>query len=90
MPARPKQSRVQDVRPIGAGQHDDALRRGKAVHLHQQLVQRVLALVITSRKAAAPTRPPDGINLICTSSSVKPLTAAAPRLTNDRSMSPRH
>ena len=67
MPARPKQGGVQDVGPVGACQHDDALRRGKAVHLHQQLVQRVLALVVASCKAAPPARPPDGINLICIS-----------------------
>ena len=64
-PARPQQGLVQDVRPVGAGQDDHARRGRKAVHLHQQLVQRVLALVVAARKAAAPARAPDRVDLIC-------------------------
>ena len=32
-PARPQQGGVQDVRPVGGGQDDDALVGGEAVHL---------------------------------------------------------
>ena len=56
---------IQDVGTVGAGQHDNALRGGESVHLHQQLVQRVLPLIIAAGKAALATRPPDGVNLIC-------------------------
>ena len=34
-PAGPQQGRVQNVGPVGGGQHDDPLVGGKAVHLHQ-------------------------------------------------------
>ena len=36
---------VQRLRQVGRRQHDDALVRLKPVHLHQQLVQRLPALV---------------------------------------------
>ena len=35
---------VQDVRSVGGPQHDDSFLRPDAIHLHQQLVQRVLFL----------------------------------------------
>ena len=34
-PAGPQQGRVQNVGPVGGGQHDDPLVCGKAVHFHQ-------------------------------------------------------
>ena len=43
--------------PVGARQHDHARRGAEPVHLHQQLVESVLALVVAARHgAAAPGR----------------------------------
>ena len=49
--ARTQQRRIENVRPIGRGDDDDALVGRKAVHLHQQLVQRLLALFVAERVA---------------------------------------
>jgi hypothetical protein len=64
-PAWAQQRLVQDVGAVGAGEHDNALGGREAVHLHQQLVQRVLALVVAAREAAAPARAPNRVNLVC-------------------------
>mmetsp|Transcript_24503 Transcript_24503/g.46451 ORF Transcript_24503/g.46451 Transcript_24503/m.46451 type:complete len:207 (+) Transcript_24503:1084-1704(+) len=61
---RSQKSLVQDVRPVRARQHHDALGGGKAVHLHQELVERVFALVVATSKSLPPTRAPDGVNLV--------------------------
>ena len=37
---------VEDVGPVGGGEDDDALRAGEAVHLGEDLVERLLALVV--------------------------------------------
>ena len=65
-PARPEECFVQDVWPVGACQDHHACGGLKPVHLHQQLVQSVLSLVVASSKAAAPSGSPNGINLIYT------------------------
>ena len=44
--------RVQDVGTVRGGHDDDALRRVEAVHLDQQLVQRLLALVVRAEACA--------------------------------------
>src|SRR3546814_7046675 len=41
------------VRPVGGGDDDDAFIGVKAVHLHQKLVQRLLALVIAVAQPCA-------------------------------------
>ncbi len=41
------------------------LRHAAQPNAHQQLVQRVLPLVVAARKAAAAARPADGVNLVC-------------------------
>ena len=48
-----QQRRVEHVGPVGRGDEDDALIRLEAVHLDQQLVQRLLALVIAAAEAGA-------------------------------------
>ena len=61
--ARPQQRRVEDVGAVRRGDEDDAALDVEAVHLDQQLVQRLLALVV----AAAETRaavPADGVDLV--------------------------
>ena len=48
-----EQRRVEHVGPVGRGDEDDALVRLEAVHLDEQLVQRLLALVIAAAEAGA-------------------------------------
>jgi hypothetical protein len=45
-PARSAQGWVEGVWPVGGGQHDHAVGRLEAVHLGQQLVEGLLALVV--------------------------------------------
>lgn len=51
--AGPQQRRVQDVRPVGGRDQDDAGPRVEPVHFDQQLVQRLLALVVPAAQARA-------------------------------------
>ena len=60
--ARTQQRRIENVRPVGRGDDDDALVRGKAVHLDEQLIQRLLALFVAERVAAA--APADRVELV--------------------------
>ena len=46
-----EQGRVEHFRPVGRGHDDDRLARVEAVHLGQQLVQRLLALLVRSHRA---------------------------------------
>ncbi len=48
-----QQRRIEHVRPVGRGDENDALVRLEAVHLNQQLVERLLALVVTATEARA-------------------------------------
>ena len=52
-PAGTQQRRVEDVRAVGGGHDDDAVGLGEAVHLDEQLVERLLALLVAERVAAA-------------------------------------
>ena len=52
-PARAQQRRVEDVGAVGRRDDDDALVGGEAVHLDEQLVERLLALFVAERVAAA-------------------------------------
>src|SRR5215510_4140254 len=52
--ARPEQRRVQHVRPVRRSDQDDAVVRLEAVHLDEELVQRLLALVMPAAEAGAP------------------------------------
>ena len=51
--ARPQQGGVQDVRSVGGGDHHDAFAGLEAVHLRQNLVQRLLPLVVPAAHAGA-------------------------------------
>ena len=51
--ARTQQSGIEHVRTVGRGDDDDAFIGLEAVHLHQQLVEGLLALVIAAAKACA-------------------------------------
>ena len=48
-----QQRRVEDVGPVGGGDQDDAGLGVEAVHLDQQLVQGLLALVVSTAEAGA-------------------------------------
>ena len=64
--AWPQQCLVQDVWPICSSQDDYARRSGKAIHLHQKLVERALTLVIAATsKASLVSCPADGVDLVC-------------------------
>ena len=61
--ARPQQRRVEHIRPVGRGDQDHALIRLEAVHLDEQLVQGLLALVIAAAEAGA-AMPADRVDLV--------------------------
>ena len=61
--ARAKQSRVKDVDTIGCGDKHNGIVLLEAVHLDEQLVQRLLALVMTAAQAGA-TLAADGVDLV--------------------------
>ena len=61
--ARPQQRRVEDVGTVGGAHHADAGVAAEAVHLDQQLVQRLLALVVALPDAGAALAP-GGVELV--------------------------
>ena len=61
--ARAQQSRVEDVGAVGGRDQDDVVLHLEAVHLDEQLVQRLLALVVTAAQAGA-TVAADGVDLV--------------------------
>ena len=60
--ARPEQRGIEDVLAVRRRDHDDAELRFEAVHLDEQLVQRLLALFVAEGVAAAAA--PDGVELV--------------------------
>ena len=48
--ARAQQGRVEHLGPVGRGHDDDALAAVEAVHLREQLVERLLALVVAAHR----------------------------------------
>ena len=52
-PARTQQSRVEHVGPVGGGDQDDAFVGLKAVHLDQQLVEGLFALIVAAAETGA-------------------------------------
>src|SRR6478672_9323467 len=61
--AGPQQRRVEDVRPVGGGDQDDVVFHLEAVHLDEELVQRLLALVVAAAHAGAAVTA-DGVDLV--------------------------
>src|SRR4029079_15994560 len=61
--ARAQQRGVEDVGTVGRGDEDDAPAHVEAVHLDEQLVERLLALVVAAAHAGA-TVPADGVDLV--------------------------
>ena len=62
-PAGPQQRRVEHVGPVGGSHQDHAFVRLEPVHLDQQLVERLLALVVAAAEARAPMAS-DRVNLV--------------------------
>ena len=58
-----QQRRVEHVGPVGGGDQDDAFVRLEPVHLDQQLIERLLALVVAAAEAGAAVAA-DGIDLV--------------------------
>ena len=61
--ARPQQGGVQDVGPVGGGDHDHALGRVEAVHLREHLVEGLLPLVVAAAEPGAALAA-DGVDLV--------------------------
>ncbi len=61
--ARTQQRRIQHIGPVGGRDDDDAFIALEAVHLDQQLVQGLFALVVTAAQAGAAV-PAHGIDFI--------------------------
>ena len=51
--ARAQEGGIEDVGPVGGRDHDDVVLGLEAVHLHQELVERLLTLVVTAAEAGA-------------------------------------
>ena len=62
-PAGAQQRGIQDLRPVGRRQDDDGHRAVEAVHLGQQLVERLLLLVLPGDRVDA-ARPPQRIQFV--------------------------
>ena len=62
--ARAQERRVEDVGPVRGRHQDDALLGVEAVHLDEQLVERVLALVVAAHDRAPPAAAADGVDLV--------------------------
>ncbi len=62
-PARAQQRRVEHVGSVGRGDQDHAAADVEAVHLDEQLVERLLALVVATAETGA-TVTADGIDLV--------------------------
>ena len=63
-PAGTGQRRVKRLRPVRGGQNDNALGSVKAVHLSQQLVQGLLALIVAAKVRPAVTLFANRVDLI--------------------------
>ena len=61
---RPHQSFVQNVGPVRRREDDHPAVRPKSVHLGQELVQGVFALVVRAEIRVLAARPADGVNLV--------------------------
>src|SRR5207253_8172045 len=58
-----KQRRIENVRPVRGRDQDDAFVRLEPVHLDEQLVERLLALVVSAAQAGA-AMAADGVDLV--------------------------
>ncbi len=62
-PSRSQKRGIEHIRPVGGGHDDDFLVGFKAVHLDEQLIERLFALIVGPTQSREPL-PPDRIHLI--------------------------
>ena len=62
--ARAQQRRIEHLGSVGGGQHDDTFGAGEPVHLGEDLIQGLLALVVSAHGTSTGSGPADGIDLI--------------------------
>ena len=62
-PARAEQRRIEHVGTVGRGDEDDAFVGLEAVHLDEQLIQRLLAFVVSAAEARA-AMAADGVDFV--------------------------
>ena len=62
--ARTQQSLVEDVHAVGGGQYDHAAVGAEAVHLGEQLIERVLALVVAAHRRVLAAGAAHGVYLV--------------------------
>ena len=84
----PEQCRIEDIGAIGGGHDDDALRRLEAVHLREDLVERLLALVVATSQTRA-ALPADGVDLVDENDGGFVLTRRLEEVTDPRRCRPR-
>ena len=60
--ARSQQGRVQHIRPVRRRQHNHGFRLQEAIHFTEDLIERLLALVVPSAKPAPRSRPTASIS----------------------------
>src|SRR5262249_4309508 len=60
---RAQQRRIENVRPVRGGYEDDTFIRLESIHLNQQLIEGLLALVVSAAKSR-PAVASDGINFV--------------------------
>ena len=61
--AGPHEGGIENIRPVRGSDQDDAFVRLEAVHLHQQLIERLFALVVTAAQTG-PTVAADGVDFV--------------------------
>ena len=63
-PSGAEQGRVEDLGPVGGAEDDDPLRHIETVHLGQQLVEGLLALVVRHDGAGPAAALTNGVDLV--------------------------
>ena len=85
--ARAQQRRVEHVGTVGGRDDDHQVAALEAVHLRQQLVQRLLALVVAAAETGAP-RAADGVNLVDEHDGGRALLGVAEQIADARRAQP--
>ena len=60
---RSQERRIEDVGPVGRRHQNDAFVADEAVHLHEQLIERLLALIMAATQAGT-AMTANGVNLV--------------------------
>ena len=63
-PPGTQQRGIEDFGAVGGGEHHDVLVRREAVHLGQDLVERLLAFIVGAEAGRRGARAPDGVQLV--------------------------